>query len=56
MKYICFECKSKCVEGDYCYGCRQSICPQCNKNYLLSGSHSVEEHLSDPDAETVDEG
>jgi len=42
----CFFCDSSCTDDDYCYGCTEFICSNCDEVGLEVpfGSHFVEEH------------
>lgn len=43
---ICHFCEEPCNQDDYCYGCREFICNQCDKRdmELPFEPHDVEKH------------
>ena len=42
----CFNCNDEVGGGDYCYGCNEYVCEDCNIAMgSLGGLHSPEDHL-----------
>ena len=41
----CYFCGKDCDEGDFCHGCQQYVCSDCDETGVF-GSHDVEEHRS----------
>lgn len=43
---ICYFCDELCDQENYCFGCKQFICGQCDKRGLDMpfANHDVEEH------------
>ncbi len=41
----CYFCNKPTTQEDFCYGCQQYICEECNTNADLPfGKHKVEDH------------
>ena len=46
----CFFCFEYCTDIDYCTGCEEFICPDCNENDCEGyGAHDPVEHLVEED-------
>lgn len=44
--WICKLCSKVCDEGDFCYGCKEYICGDCeNRLNAPMGKHEWEAHL-----------
>ena len=39
----CYFCGKEVTEDDYCYGCKEYVCEECNETDPW-GSHDVEDH------------
>lgn len=39
----CYFCGKHCTEEDFCYGCQQYICEDCDETGIM-GSHDPEDH------------
>jgi len=46
----CWACFAPCERDDYCSGCEQFICAECNENDCEGyGRHDPEEHFVEGD-------
>lgn len=44
----CYFCNREVSEEDYCYGCREYICDDCDE-MIPVGRHKVEDHKGNKD-------
>lgn len=48
----CYFCHKEVPEEDYCYGCKEYVCNDCDETGA-GGNHAVEEHKA-PDDEVTE--
>jgi hypothetical protein len=46
MKPPCYFCGCPCQEDDFCSGCDEFICDDCDETHPM-GPHDPEDHLTD---------
>lgn len=45
---ICYFCPTEVDDGDYCHGCREYVCEDCDEVSLMGPApHDVEDHQKD---------
>ena len=45
---VCYSCGTSLDDAYFCFGCKEFICDDCDRNSECVGSHSVGCHLSEP--------
>lgn len=43
-KKVCIFCGKDVTDDEYCYGCKEYVCEDCDNRSVPFGEHSVRDH------------
>lgn len=43
-KFICFFCQKETTRENYCYGCDEAVCEECDYSIPTTKKHNVQAH------------
>lgn len=50
-KKCCFNCSVTCDQDEFCFGCGEYICNNCDVGFMLGKGHDPVEHLEEEQEE-----